>query len=61
VRAVGARGAGDVVLLPPNCVNGQSLFLDDLSLAELRARLGARVELGLGDESFATNPVWEKT
>ena len=60
-RAVLARGTGDVVCLPPTCVNGRSLFLDDLSLAELEASLGVPVHLGFGDEAFQTNPVWEKT
>lgn len=60
-RAVLARGAGDVVCLPPSCVNGRSLFLDDLALGELTAALGVPVHVGLGDEPFHTNPVWEKT
>jgi putative radical SAM enzyme (TIGR03279 family) len=60
-RAVAARGgAGEVLCLPPSCVNGRALFLDDLSLAELEAHVGAPVHLGLGDEPFHTNPVWEK-
>jgi putative radical SAM enzyme (TIGR03279 family) len=60
-RAVAARGAGQVVCLPPSCVNGRSLFLDDLALGELTAALGVPVHVGLGDEPFHTNPVWEKT
>jgi putative radical SAM enzyme (TIGR03279 family) len=61
-RAVAERGgAGDVLCLPPSCVNGRALFLDDLSLAELQARCGVPVHLGLGDEPFHTNPVWEKS
>jgi putative radical SAM enzyme (TIGR03279 family) len=61
-RAVAARGgAGDVLCLPPMCVNGRALFLDDLPLQELAARTGAELQIGLGDEPFHTNPVWEKS
>ncbi len=60
-RALRRRGVGDVVCLPPSCVNGRSLFLDDVSLAELERAVGVAVHLGLGDEPFHTNPVWEKT
>jgi len=60
-RAVLARGAGDVVCLPPSCVNGRSLFLDDLALDALTAAVGVPVHVGLGDEPFHTNPVWEKS
>lgn len=59
-RAVAARGAGEVVCLPPSCVNGRSLFLDDMALSELAAALCVPVHVGLGDEPFHTNPVWEK-
>ncbi len=59
-RAVLARGPGDLVCLPPSCVNGRSLFLDDVALDELAAALGVPVHFGLGDEPFHTNPVWEK-
>jgi len=60
-RAIAERGgAGDVVCLPPSCVNGRSLFLDDMALAELEKACAAPVHLGLGDEPFHTNPVWEK-
>jgi len=54
-------GAGEVVCLPPACINGKSYFLDDMSLAELEQGLGVPLQVGLGDEAFATNPVWEKT
>jgi putative radical SAM enzyme (TIGR03279 family) len=61
-RAVVERGgAGDVLCLPPMCVNGRALFLDDLSLAELATASGAELQIGLGDEPFHTNPVWEKS
>jgi hypothetical protein len=43
------------------CVNGRALFLDDLPLQELAARTGAELQIGLGDEPFHTNPVWEKS
>jgi putative radical SAM enzyme (TIGR03279 family) len=61
-RAIERRGGpGEVVCLPPACINGRSLFLDDVSLAELGQDLGATLQIGLGDEAFATNPVWEKS
>lgn len=60
-RAVASHGGpGEVVCLPPACINGRSLFLDDLSLAELEASLAVPIHVGLGDEAFLTNPVWEK-
>ncbi|MGD8396716.1 MAG: DUF512 domain-containing protein, partial [Candidatus Eiseniibacteriota bacterium] len=59
-RAVRARGIGELLLLPPNCVNGRGLFLDDMALDALREALGVPVDLGLGDENRQTNPVWEK-
>ncbi len=60
-RAIGDQGgAGDVVCLPPSCVNGRSLFLDDMALEELVQACAAPLHLGLGDEPFHTNPVWEK-
>ena len=34
---------GDVVVVPPNCLNDDGLFLDDLTLADLSARLGRTV------------------
>ena len=61
-RAIAGRGgAGDVVCLPPSCVNGRAEFLDDMALDELVEACAAPVHLGLGDEPFHTNPVWEKT
>jgi len=36
----------DLVALPPNCLNADQLFLDDLSLAEFRERLGKPVLVG---------------
>ena len=58
---LGATGGDEeLVLLPPNCLNGRALFLDDVSLEALTQALG-EVVVGLGDETFHTNPVWEKT
>jgi putative radical SAM enzyme (TIGR03279 family) len=39
----------DMVVLPPNCLNADSLFLDDLSLADFRAALGKPVLVGRYD------------
>ena len=36
----------DAVVLPPNCLNGDSLFLDNLPLDEFRATLGKPVYVG---------------
>jgi putative radical SAM enzyme (TIGR03279 family) len=37
---------GDVVLLPPNCLNEDGLFLDDLTPRDLEKELGRRVIVG---------------
>ena len=37
------RPKGGVVLLPPNCLNDEGVFLDDLSLEALRTELGVPV------------------
>ncbi len=60
LTALGGQTRGDCVMLPPNCVNGRGLFLDDMELAELKRQLGVPVFLGLGDTTRRTNPVWEK-
>jgi putative radical SAM enzyme (TIGR03279 family) len=44
-RALGRRGAGDVVLLTKNSVNGSDLFVDSMPLGTLAGRVGARVLL----------------
>ena len=36
----------DAVMLPPNCLNEDDLFLDDMSLEEFEDRLGRRVVVG---------------
>ncbi|PWB68647.1 hypothetical protein C3F09_11275 [candidate division GN15 bacterium] len=36
----------DAIVLPPNCLNGDDLFLDNLSLDEFRAALGKPVYVG---------------
>lgn len=56
------RSGSELLLLPPACVNGRGLFLDDLPLATLERQLGVPVVLGLGDATatMQTNPVWEK-
>jgi len=38
--------AYDVVVLPPNCLNADDLFLDDLSLSQFEAALGKPVAVG---------------
>ncbi len=44
-RALRPRGAGDVVLLTKNSVNGNDLFVDSMPLGSLAGRIGARVLL----------------
>ncbi len=39
----------DVVILPPNCLNTDKLFLDDMSLAHFEQSLGKRVVVGKYD------------
>ena len=40
---------GDVVLLPPNCVNDDMLFLDDLHFDDVQEQIGRPVALGCYD------------
>lgn len=40
------EGNYDVALLPPNCLNKESLFLDNLSLDELRSKVNMKVLVG---------------
>ncbi len=36
----------DVVVLPPNCLNSDNLFLDDMSLQQFQNALGKPVVVG---------------
>ena len=50
LEAARRRGKGaDVVVLPPNCLNGDDLFLDNLSLDQFRRVLGKSVVVGSYD------------
>jgi putative radical SAM enzyme (TIGR03279 family) len=49
LRALGASRGGDVVVLPAEALNGDDRFIDDTSMAELRAGLGS-VDLRTGYE-----------
>lgn len=40
------EGNYDVALLPPNCLNKESLFLDNLSLNDLRSKVNMKVLVG---------------
>lgn len=51
-RRLEAAGPFDLALIPPNAVNDEGLFLDDLEFRELAARFDGRVVPGLG-------PLWE--
>ncbi len=44
-----ASEAGDTVLLPPNCLNNDDLFLDNMPLGEFVEKLGRRVIVGSYD------------
>jgi len=44
-KALKGRGKSDLTLLPPDVVNGEGLFLDDWTLADLSLCLGGRVEV----------------
>ncbi len=47
LRGVKSQRAGfDKLVLPPNCLNGDDLFLDDMSLMEFKANLGKPVAVG---------------
>jgi putative radical SAM enzyme (TIGR03279 family) len=40
------KGKYDVILLPPNCINDDNLFLDDMSLDGLRKKSGMHISIG---------------
>ncbi|PKK84517.1 MAG: hypothetical protein CVT49_02775 [candidate division Zixibacteria bacterium HGW-Zixibacteria-1] len=39
-------GKYDIALLPPNCLNNDMLFLDNISLEQFRKEAGIRIEVG---------------
>ena len=43
------KNLGEIILLPPNCVNEDKLFLDDLSPRDLERRLKRKVRIGSYD------------
>jgi putative radical SAM enzyme (TIGR03279 family) len=43
------KNIGDVILLPPNCVNEDGLFLDDLAPRDIERALGRKVVVGSYD------------
>jgi hypothetical protein len=45
-NGAGPAGAFDRVLLPPNCLKEEELFLDDRTRSDLERRLGVPVEIG---------------
>lgn len=45
VRALKGRDLGDMVYLPPNCVNDDGLFLDNMTLATVSAEVDVPVRL----------------
>ena len=48
----------DAVVLPPNCLNGDDLFLDNLSLDEFRGALGRPVYVGRYDFAATLTEVY---
>jgi len=53
-RLKAANLKGEPVILPPNCLNHDGLFIDDLTIADIRDKLG--VEVFQGEYNF-TNTV----
>ena len=45
-KALSDAGPFDRVLLPPNCLKEEELFLDDRTRTDLAARLGVPVTIG---------------
>ncbi len=43
------RRIGDLILLPPNCINQDSLFLDDMTPQDVENELGRRLVIGSYD------------
>ncbi len=52
-RALLAHGAGDRVLLPPNCLKEGEVFLDDRTRSDLEARLGVPIQIGFDTKAAA--------
>lgn len=46
VAAIREHGRGEVVLLPPNCLNDDMLFLDDLPVEDAQEQIGKPVVFG---------------
>ncbi|UCE20339.1 MAG: DUF512 domain-containing protein [Gemmatimonadota bacterium] len=49
LETVGERERDDVILLPPNCLNDDGLFLDDMTVEELAEKLHTRICVGSYD------------
>jgi len=43
------KNLGEIILLPPNCINQDGLFLDDLTPRDLERELGCKVVIGSYD------------
>jgi len=55
VRALQGRDLGEVVIIPDSCIRqGESVFLDDLTLSEMSSTLGRPVEtVGISGKEIA--------
>lgn len=53
-----AKGAWDLVLLPPNCINGEGLTLDDFTLADLQQQAGVPITVGQYDLPATLNDLF---
>ena len=49
VQALSTSTVGDVVLLPPNCVNADGVLLDDMTPEEIGSRVGVRTAVASYD------------
>ena len=45
----GQKNLSKIILLPPNCINQDGLFLDDLTPQDLESELGRKVVIGSYD------------
>jgi putative radical SAM enzyme (TIGR03279 family) len=61
VRHLRNRGPWDMVLLPPNCINGEGLTLDNMTVPQLQAEAGVPLAVGQYDLAASVQGVLEGT
>ena len=52
------ESSGDLVLLPPNCINGEGLTLDDMTVPQLAEEVGIPLAVGSYDLVESLERFW---